>query len=230
MDINTKQTPLSGEDAIDILEFIDSKDTEQIEREVSANMLIKKLNKDSKSILENKFKIKFYETEKIPRKSLISYGGLSALFIEGSNMRSLFPNQRYIRSSFLNFCKKVVDIYFLALFKAMEEVLPSDEISEMVKDTSRKKYMFMSTTNLAALFRLLERHFLYDNKIRGFFLNEENIEKIKDYLVPIFEELSFKKEDWKEERFKSSQWADLEKEFVKIIRENYKENFGNPSF
>lgn len=228
VDINTKQTPLSGEDAIDILEFIDSKDTEQIEREVSANMLIKKINKKSKSILKNKFKIKFYETGKIPRKSLISYGGLSSLFIENSNMKGLFPNQRYQRASFINFCQKVIDIYFIALFKAMEDIFPG-EVSEMIKDTSRKKYMFMSTTNLAALFRLLERHFLYDDETKDLFLNEDNIEEIKEYLIPIFENLSFEKKNWKKKRFKSSQWADLEKEFVKIIKKNYKEDFGNPS-
>ncbi|MHB1909275.1 MAG: ParB N-terminal domain-containing protein [Nitrososphaerales archaeon] len=231
LDVNTMQTRIPGDSILDVYTNIGSK-IPRIQREIRANKLIKRLNDEGQ--LVKKFKIKFYDRDKVARPSLIRYGGLSSIFDENSMLKLAHSaiNGNLVYETFI---VKLIDIYFSALHQCLSDrfgVLVSDTIW---KDTAQKKYMLMSVTSLSGFFRLLSQFFFptdVDYKRLISLLGDMNSNRalISEYfkarLRLIIDEIKFDRETWASYEFKSSQFLVFVNRMKNLIREGGFQTFG----
>jgi DGQHR domain-containing protein len=178
LEINTTQTRVKPEDLIDLLEQYYKNSPEAY-----TNRLLKKLN--SKGVLENKIKIKFWQRDKIKRTSLIGYTGLKDIFndVQTKNgkykigyeiFEIAFKKQKKIKDR-LDFCYLIINNYLNSI-KDLVRLKNQKDFNKICDDVTLKDYYLFSAVFVGALIRLL-RHFLSSEDKEFKILN-----KIKDNL------------------------------------------------
>lgn len=241
-EINTKQTKISPEDIIDILERYYKNDPV-----AHANKLLRALNSQNIDGLESKIKFKFWEVDKIKRTSLINHSGLKTLFNDKKQKPfNAFTNAHKLVLSKINnyddFCLILINNFLISAFKAIKEG-HSNDFRAMKNDVSLKNYYVFSAVFVGALIRL-SRHFIINGSIffkprifsesfkvgkNSFKLNINNIELQKNFekgLKIIANDFKFTIKEFDKNAWKSNSWAQIEAKMFKTIRKKHK-NFGD---
>ena len=241
-EINTKQTKISPEDIIDILERYYKNDPV-----AHANKLLRALNKENTYGLEGKIKFKFWESDKIKRTSLINHSGLKTLFNDKKPKPfSAFKNAYGLISSEINnyddFCLILINNFLISAFKSISQEYPKD-FKAMRNDVSLKNYYAFSAVFIGALIRL-SRHFLVKKstffKPETFFksfktgknnlkLNINNLALQKTFekgLNVVAKKFKFTTKEFDDNAWKSNSWAQIEAKLFKTIKKKYKK-FGD---
>ena len=210
IDINSNQTKIKTDFLYNLKEITEIKNPLSV-----GNKVVKYLSLMENGIFEDKIEVKSYDTGKIKRSSIVTYG-LSELVDNDKNF--LFPlMSKNIRREFLNenveeyvlFCAKKLNKYFKIIKIVFEKKLNK----KVIWDTWRKSnYMLCSTSGIVGFLRLY-RHFI-KSKIKN--------SEISKYIEKI--DVDFRHESY---LYTSSQWAKLESAMFYSIRENGFPNFGD---
>jgi DGQHR domain-containing protein len=166
LDINTKQTRISPEDEIDLSEKYG------IDPLVgSANYLVRKLNEAG--ALQNRIKVKFWQTQRIQRTSLIKYSGLKTLFDSKKQTykayHSLFDQQSII-TDYRDYCYVLLNNFFFSMFsEARRKQSIRRAFSSRTIGTDR--FYLLSAVYVGAMIRLFA-HFI-SSKNRSFRIREQ---------------------------------------------------------
>ncbi len=237
-EINTKQTKISPEDIIDILERYHKDDPV-----AQANKLLRSLNSLNYDGLKGKIKFKFWETDKIKRTSLINYSGLKALYDNKKSKKS-FDSFRSLHKSvssnvknYDDFCFIVINNFLRAIFNAILKKYPAEFII-MKNDISLKNYYTFSAVFIGALIRL-SRHFIAKNSsvlalsdFSSAIKNGKNVLKLNTEnqklqaiftkgLDSVVKSFDFTIQEFKKNGWKQNSWAQIESIMFKKILEDY---------
>lgn len=238
--INTTHTKIKPEDVIDLMEKFYPDDPIS-----KSNKLLKKLN--AKGPLANKIKVKFWQSKRIKRTSLIMYGGIKSIFDEESKSKitfpifnSIFKSQKKIKK-YLDFCHIIITNYLFALKELVNEKYKS-KCNEIWSDIGLKNYYLTSAVGVGALLRLL-RHLLtekdkafklkekitdqiFENDLEKNIRNPKIIELFKTPIRIVFDKFKFTMDEFKEKGYASNKWAQIEADMYHAIKDT-KGGFGD---
>ena len=237
-EINTTHTKIKPEDVIDLMEIF------YPDNPISkSNELLKKLNE--KGPLANKIKVKFWQSKKIKRTSLIMYGGIKFIFNKKSNTFSIFDlifkSQKKIKE-YSDFCHVIITNYLFALKELINEKDKS-KCEEIWSDIGLKNYYLTSAVGLGALLRLL-RHLLtkkdkafklrekitdqiFESDLKKNIRNPKLIELFKTPMRIVIDKFTFTMGEFKKKGYAPNKWAQIEANFFHAIKDHTKDEFGD---
>jgi len=210
IDINSTQTKIKTDFIYNLKEITESKNPLSV-----GNKVIKYLSLMENGIFEDKIEVKSYDTGKIKRSSIVTYG-LSELVDPNKNfLFSLISKnikRKFLKENaeeYVIFCAKKLDKYFKIIKTTFEKKLNKKGIWDMWR---KSNYMLCSTSSIVGFLRLY-RHFI-KSKIKSSDISK-HIKKIN---------VNFRHQNY---IYTSSQWAKLESAMFYSIRENGFSSFGD---